>query len=91
MGVPEETIDGVTGKLLTRPVELSLHDLELQMENNQPLLKASKKNIEIAETQLKLEKRLVIPDINVTAGYQRLTAEDVDTVKVGITIPAPFF
>ncbi len=91
MGVPEETINGVTGKLLTRPVELSLHDLELQMENNQPLLKASKKNIEIAETQLKLEKRLVIPDINVTAGYQRLTAEDVDTVKVGITIPAPFF
>lgn len=91
MGVPEETINGVTGKLLTRPVELSLHDLVLQMENNQPLLKASKKNIEIAETQLKLEKRQVIPDINVSAGYQRLTAEDVDTVKVGITIPAPFF
>ncbi|MCF6155086.1 MAG: TolC family protein [Candidatus Brocadia sp.] len=91
MGVPEETINGVTGKLLTRPVELSLHDLELKMENNQPFLKASKKNIEMADTQLMLEKRQVIPDINVSAGYQRLTAENIDTVKMSVEIPAPFF
>ncbi len=91
MGIPEETIGGVTGKLLTQPAELSLHDLELKMNNNQPLLKVSMKNIEIAETQLTLEKRQAIPDINVSAGYKRLTQENVDTVQMGIEIPAPFF
>ena len=91
MGIPEETVDGVMGKLLTRPAELSLHELELNMKSNQPFLKASKKNIEIAETQLTLEKRQDIPDINVSAGYKRLSLENVDTVQMGIEIPAPFF
>lgn len=91
MGIPEETIDGVMGKLLTRPGELSLHELELNMKSNQPVIKASKKNIEIAETQLTLEKRQAIPDINVSAGYKRLALENVDTVQMGIEIPAPFF
>ncbi len=91
MGIPEETVDGVMGNLLTKPVELSLHELELNMTSNQPFLKASKKNIELAETQLMLEKRQSIPDINVSAGYKRLTQENVDTVQMGIEIPAPFF
>ncbi len=91
MGIPEETVDGVMGKLLTKPGELSLHELELNMKSNQPVLKASKKNIEIAETQLTLEKRQAIPDINVSAGYKRLSLENVDTVQMGIEIPAPFF
>ena len=91
MGIPEETVNGVMGKLLTKPGELSLHELELNMKSNQPVLKASKKNIEIAETQLTLEKRLAIPDINVSAGYKRLTLENEDTVQMGIEIPAPFF
>ncbi len=91
MGIPEETINGVMGKLLTRPAELSLHELELNMKSNQPVIKASKKNIEIAETQLMLEKRQAIPDINVSAGYKRLSLENVDTVQMGIEIPAPFF
>ena len=91
MGIPEEIIDGSTGKLLSRPAELSLPELELKMNNNQPFLKASKKNIEIAETQLSLEKRQVIPDINLSAGYKRLTQENVDTVQMGVEIPAPFF
>ncbi|MFN3531136.1 MAG: TolC family protein [Candidatus Brocadia sp.] len=91
MGIPEEAIAGVTGRLLTKPMALSLHELELKMSNNQPFLKASKKNIEIAETQLSLEKRQVIPDINVSAGYKRLTSENIDTVQLGVEIPAPFF
>jgi len=91
MGTPEETVNGVMGKLLTKPGELSLHELELNMKSNQPFLKASKKNIEIAETQLTLGKRQAIPDINVSAGYKRLTQENVDTVQMGIEIPAPFF
>lgn len=91
MGIPEEIIDGATGKLLSKPVELSLPELELKMNNNQPFLKASKKNIEIAETQLMLEKRQVIPDINVSAGYKRLSQENIDTVQLGVEIPAPFF
>ncbi|TVL98928.1 MAG: hypothetical protein CV087_19985 [Candidatus Brocadia sp. WS118] len=91
MGIPEETIGGVTGMLLSRPGELSLPELELKMSNNQPILKASKKNIEIAETQLSLEKRQVIPDINVSAGYKRLSLENIDTVQLGVEIPAPFF
>ncbi len=91
MGIPEETVDGVMGKLLTKPGELSLHELELNMKSNQPVLKASKKNIEIAETQLTLEKRRAIPDINVSAGYKRLTQDNLDTVQLGIEIPAPFF
>jgi len=91
MGVPEEAIDGVTGKLLSRPAELSFHELELKMNKNQPILKASRKNIEIAETQLLLDKRQVVPDINVSAGYKRITLENLDTVQFGITIPTPFF
>ncbi len=91
MGIPEEIVHGVTGMLLSRPVELSLPELELKMNNNQPLLKASKKNIEIADTQLMLEKRQVIPDINVSAGYKRLSMENRDTVQLGVEIPAPFF
>lgn len=91
MGIPEEIIDDITGKLLSRPVELSLPELELTMNNNQPFLKASKKSIEIAETQLTLEKRQAIPDINVSAGYKRLTLENIDTVQLGVEIPAPFF
>jgi outer membrane protein, heavy metal efflux system len=73
MGIPEETIGGVTGRLFTQPGELSLHDLEVNMKKNQPLLNASKKSVEIAETQLMLEKRQVIPDISVSAGYKRLS------------------
>src|SRR3989337_1379872 len=91
MGIPEEIIDGSTGKTLSTPAELSLPELELKMNNNQQFLKASKKNIEIAETQLSLEKRQVIPDINLSAGYKRLTQENVDTVQMGVEIPAPFF
>ncbi len=91
MGIPEEILNGVMGKLLTKPEELSLHELELNMKGNQPVLKASKKNIEIAETQLTLGKRQAIPDINVSAGYKQLTQENVDTIQMGIEIPAPFF
>lgn len=91
MGIPEESLAGATGKLFMRPVELSLTDLEMKMRNNQPRLKASKKNIEIAETQLTLEKRQVIPNINVSAGYKRLSREEMDTVQVGIEIPMPLF
>ncbi len=91
MGIPEEIVHGVTGMLLSRPVELSLPELELKMNDNQPFLKASKKNVEIAETQLSLEKRQVIPDINVSAGYKRLSSENIDTVQLGVEIPAPFF
>lgn len=91
MGTPEEIINGVTGKLLSRPVDVSLPELELRMSNNQPLLMASKKNVEIAETQLTLEKRQVIPDINVSAGYKRLSLEEINTFQLGVEIPAPFF
>jgi len=91
MGIPEEIVDGVMGNLLTKPGELSLYELELNMKSNQPFLKASKKGVEIAETQLTLEKRQAIPDINVSAGYKRLSLENVDTVQMGIEIPAPFF
>lgn len=91
MGTPDETIAGVAGKLLIRPKKLFLHELEEKMKNNQPLLKTSRKNIEIAETQFTLEKRQVIPDINVSAGYKRLSLENTDTIQMGIEIPTPFF
>jgi outer membrane protein TolC len=61
------------------------------MNDNQPILKASRKNIEIAETQLLLDKRQAVPDINVSAGYKRITLENLDTVQFGIAIPTPFF
>lgn len=38
-----------------------------------------------------MEKRQVIPDINVSAGYKRLSSENIDTVQLGVEIPAPFF
>lgn len=91
MGIPEATDVNITGKLVTAPVELSLHELELNMKNNQPILKASGKNLEMAEAQLMLEQRQVIPDITVSAGYKRLSQEDADTIEFGIGIPAPFF
>ncbi|UJS17012.1 MAG: TolC family protein [Candidatus Jettenia sp.] len=91
MGIPEETLAGASGRLSTKPAELSLQDLESRMRNNQPFLKASKKNMEIAETQLTLEKRQIIPDILVSAGYKRLSREELDTVQLGIEIPVPLF
>ncbi|MEK7733035.1 MAG: TolC family protein, partial [Planctomycetota bacterium] len=91
MGLPEESLAGVTGRLLTTPPEVSFHDLKLTMQVNQPLIKASRKNAEMAESQLTLEKRQAIPDINVSAGYKRLTQENADTIQMGIEIPAPFF
>jgi len=91
MGIPEESIAGVTGKLLTTPPDVSFNDLKLTMQVNQPLIKASRKGVEMAESQLMLEKRQAIPDINVSAGYKRLTQENADTVQMGIEIPTPFF
>lgn len=91
MGIPEESLAGVTGRLLTTPPEVSFNDLKLTMQVNQPLIKASRKNAEMAESQLTLEKRQAIPDINVSAGYKRLTQENADTIQMGIEIPAPFF
>lgn len=91
MGIPEATDLKITGKLTTVPVELSLQELELRMKNNQPDLKASEKNVEMAEAQLLLEQRQAIPDISVSAGYKRLSQEDVDTFEFGLEIPAPFF
>lgn len=90
MGIPGETLEGVTGKLLAKPEELSLHALKSRMVNNQPLLRALKKDIEIAGTQLTLEKRQIIPDIDVSAGYKRLGREEIDTVQLGVAIPVPF-
>ena len=37
------------------------------------------------------KKKKAIPDINVSAGYKRLSLENEDTVQMGIEIPAPFF
>ncbi len=91
MGIPEEPLAGVTGRLLTTPPDVSFNDLKLAMQVNQPLIKASRKGVEMAESQLTLEKRQAIPDINVSAGYKRLTQENADTVQMGIEIPAPFF
>ncbi len=91
MGIPEEAIAGATGRLLTTPPDVSFNDLRLKMQVNQPLIKVSRKGVEMAESQLTLEKRQAIPDINVSAGYKRLTLENADTVQVGIEIPAPFF
>ncbi|HHT9110776.1 MAG TPA: TolC family protein [Candidatus Brocadiaceae bacterium] len=91
MGSPEESIVGVTGKLLPNSGTISLDELELKMANNQPSLKASKKNIEIADTQVVFEERQAMPDINVSAGYKRLSQENLDTVQFGIEVPAPLF
>ena len=91
IGTPEDSITGVTGKLLTTPPDVSFNDLKLTMQVNQPLIKASKKGVEMAESQLALEKRQAIPDINVSAGYKRLTQENADTVQMGVEIPTPFF
>ncbi|MCF6148282.1 MAG: TolC family protein [Candidatus Kuenenia sp.] len=91
MGIPEVNDLNITGKLITAPMELSLDELELNMKNNQPMLKASEKKIEIAVAQLMLEQRQVIPNISVSAGYKRLSQEDADTVQFGLGIPALFF
>lgn len=91
MGIPDGDIEGVLGELIKTPVELSFHELELEMKKNQPFLKAFRKNIEIAETQVRLEKRQAIPDIFLSAGYKRLSREDIDTIQLGIGIPTPIF
>jgi outer membrane protein, heavy metal efflux system len=91
MGIPEEPIVGVTGKLLPNSGTISLDELELKMANNQPSLKASKKNIEIADTQVVFDERQAMPDINVSAGYKRLSQENLDTIQFGIEVPAPLF
>ncbi|MDR4508276.1 MAG: TolC family protein [Candidatus Brocadiaceae bacterium] len=91
MGVPDKAITGTTGKVLTKMDKLSFNELKSYMIKNQPILKASRENIEIAESELLLEKRRVIPDMYVSAGYKRLSQEDTDTVEFGLGIPVPFF
>lgn len=91
MGTPEVTDFTITGKLITAPTALSLHELEQHMKNNHPIFKASEKKREMADAQLLLEQRQVIPDIAVSAGYKRLSQEDADTFEFGLEIPVPFF
>ena len=81
MGTPEVADFTITGKLITAPTALSLHELEQHMKNNHPIFKASEKKREMADAQLLLEQRQVIPDIAVSAGYKRLSQEDADTFE----------
>ena len=91
MGIPDETFDGVMGKLLTKPGELSLHELELKMNNNQPFLKASKKNIEIAETQLTLEKDKLSPTSMYRQAINGLHWKTRTPFKWALRYQPPFF
>ena len=78
------------GQALNRKPENYLHEPELNMESNQPVTEGIKKNIEIAETQLTLEK----DRLSLTSMYRQvingLTLENADTVQMGIEIPPPF-
>jgi len=91
MGVSDAASLNISGKLLKTPAELSVGKLERMMKDNHPVLKAYEKGIEIANTQLTLEQRKIIPDISVSVGYKRISQEDADTIQFGLGIPVPFF
>src|SRR3989338_8344500 len=69
----------------------SIKELQTVMGLPEEILAGSTGNLLSRPAELSLEKRQVIPDINLSAGYKRLTQENVDTVQMGVEIPAPFF
>lgn len=94
-----QTVMGTTGtplqKLVPVPVtDAPLHKLEKLEElllKNYPDLQAQKSNVTLSLLKVKEAKRKMIPDVDVSLGYKRLSATDDDTIQAGISLPLPFF
>ncbi|GJQ50691.1 heavy metal RND efflux outer membrane protein, CzcC family [Candidatus Kuenenia stuttgartiensis] len=94
-----QTVMGTTGaplqKLVPIPVTdaplLKLEKLEELSLKNYPELQAQKSIVNLSLLKVKEAKRKMIPDIDVSIGYKRLSATDDDTIQAGISLPLPFF
>jgi len=94
-----QTVMGTTGmplqKLVPVPVTdaplLKLGKLEELLLENYPDLQAQKSNVTLSLLKVKEAKRKIIPDVDVSIGYKRLSAIDEDTIQAGISLPLPFF
>lgn len=94
-----QTVMGTTGtplqKLVPVPVTdaplLKLEKLEELLLKNYPDLQAQKSNVTLSLLKVKEAKRKIIPDVDVSIGYKRLSATDDDTIQAGVSLPLPFF
>ncbi|MGR3317394.1 MAG: TolC family protein [Candidatus Anammoxibacter sp.] len=94
-----QTVMGAIGtplqKLVPVPVtdvpNLKLEKLEELLLENCPALQAQKSVVNLSLIKVKEAKRKMIPDINFSVGYKRLSATDDDTIQAGISLPLPFF
>ena len=94
-----QTVMGTIGtplqKLVPVPVTdaplLKLEKLEELLLKNYPDLQAQKSNVTLSLLKVKEAKRKIIPDVDVSLGYKRLSAIDEDTIQAGISLPLPFF
>ncbi|MGR3176848.1 MAG: TolC family protein, partial [Candidatus Anammoxibacter sp.] len=94
-----QTVMGAIGtplqKLVPVPVtdvpHLKLEKLEELLLENCPALQAQKSVVNLSLIKVKEAKRKMIPDINFSVGYKRLSATDDDTIQAGISLPLPFF
>lgn len=91
MGVPNIALNNLLPISVTDTPSLNLEKLNDLLLKNHPALKARKKVVDLSLIKITEAKRMVIPDINATVGYKRLSATDVNTVQAGIEFPLPIF
>ena len=70
---------------------LKLEKLEELFLKYYPALQAQKSIVNLSLLRIKEAKREMIPDIDLSIGYKRLSATDDDTIQAGISLPLPFF
>ena len=91
MGVPDITLNNLFPVSTADTPSLNLDKLNDLLLNSHPALKARKKIVDLSLIKISEAKRMVIPDINATIGYKRLSATDVNTIQAGIELPLPIF
>ncbi len=94
-----QTIMGTIGTPLQKLVPIPVTDMPLlKLERLKelflkyyPALQAQKSIVNLSLLRVKEAKREMIPDIDLSIGYKRLSATDDDTIQAGISLPLPFF
>ena len=87
----EGTFDGVQGRLESVPETLpSLNELRPRLESNPELARFDARLLQ-GQANVSLQKAGRIPDVTVSAGYQRFAEDDTDAVAFGFSMPIPLF
>ncbi|MCF6150683.1 MAG: TolC family protein, partial [Candidatus Kuenenia sp.] len=79
MGTTETPLQKLVPVPATDAPLITLEKLEELLLNNYPALQAQKSTVTLSLLKVKEAKRKIIPDIDVSIGYKRLSATDDDT------------